>query len=274
MGTPSTHEGHTSARTSARLAPEAERGFVSGRSEPGFWVSGSRRFLSGAQSSVLVCSRSDYRLTSVPGVALFRHVAAGVRGRLACRGFGCSSCRSRCSGGCYLLRAGRRPALWFSADIYWRSQDGMLYVWDVEKSNQRDRTRRLSRVTVPIAVALVPLLRFLPDDAMTFALAAACGLMTAMSFWVTWHLLRHGAKIEAFAKAVAAADSQPVDEKPVQESRLPDQLGGGRVEAWRSGDGPGRDRTCDLGIKSPLLYQLSYRPQNPAVERKRRCSNH
>ena len=27
-----------------------------------------------------------------------------------------------------------------------------------------------------------------------------------------------------------------------------------------SPDGPGRDRTCDLGIKSPLLYQLSYRP--------------
>src|SRR5262249_42892253 len=26
-------------------------------------------------------------------------------------------------------------------------------------------------------------------------------------------------------------------------------------------DGPGRDRTCDLGIKSPLLYQLSYRPR-------------
>jgi hypothetical protein len=25
-------------------------------------------------------------------------------------------------------------------------------------------------------------------------------------------------------------------------------------------DGPGRTRTCDLGIKSPLLYQLSYRP--------------
>ncbi len=25
-------------------------------------------------------------------------------------------------------------------------------------------------------------------------------------------------------------------------------------------DGPGRSRTCDLGIKSPLLYQLSYRP--------------
>jgi hypothetical protein len=25
-------------------------------------------------------------------------------------------------------------------------------------------------------------------------------------------------------------------------------------------NGPGRNRTCDLGIKSPLLYQLSYRP--------------
>src|SRR5258705_7743921 len=25
--------------------------------------------------------------------------------------------------------------------------------------------------------------------------------------------------------------------------------------------GPSRDRTCDLGIKSPLLYQLSYRPR-------------
>ena len=26
-------------------------------------------------------------------------------------------------------------------------------------------------------------------------------------------------------------------------------------------NGPGRNRTCDLGIKSPLLYQLSYRPE-------------
>jgi hypothetical protein len=26
--------------------------------------------------------------------------------------------------------------------------------------------------------------------------------------------------------------------------------------------GPDRDRTCDLGIKSPLLYQLSYRPES------------
>jgi hypothetical protein len=28
--------------------------------------------------------------------------------------------------------------------------------------------------------------------------------------------------------------------------------------------GPGRIRTCDLGIKSPLLYQLSYRPEGRA----------
>ena len=28
----------------------------------------------------------------------------------------------------------------------------------------------------------------------------------------------------------------------------------------RFSGGPDRDRTCDLGIKSPLLYQLSYRP--------------
>src|SRR5919201_3227977 len=32
--------------------------------------------------------------------------------------------------------------------------------------------------------------------------------------------------------------------------------------------GPGRNRTCDLGIKSPLLYQLSYRPA-PLLKRRR-----
>src|SRR5438445_10064645 len=32
------------------------------------------------------------------------------------------------------------------------------------------------------------------------------------------------------------------------------------------GYGPGRDRTCDLGIKSPLLYQLSYRPRPASVD--------
>src|SRR6266852_3245362 len=31
---------------------------------------------------------------------------------------------------------------------------------------------------------------------------------------------------------------------------------------WAFSNGPGRDRTCDLGIKSPLLYQLSYRPHH------------
>jgi hypothetical protein len=38
-----------------------------------------------------------------------------------------------------------------------------------------------------------------------------------------------------------------------------------RVPAWLSTqeDGPGRIRTCDLGIKSPLLCQLSYRPTVP-----------
>jgi hypothetical protein len=32
--------------------------------------------------------------------------------------------------------------------------------------------------------------------------------------------------------------------------------------------GPGRSRTCDLGIKSPLLYQLSYRPVRASVDRR------
>ena len=33
-----------------------------------------------------------------------------------------------------------------------------------------------------------------------------------------------------------------------------------RLRSGRA-SGPGRSRTCDLGIKSPLLYQLSYRPR-------------
>ena len=35
-------------------------------------------------------------------------------------------------------------------------------------------------------------------------------------------------------------------------------------------DGPGWDRTSDLGIKSPLLYRLSYRPAPVSVEAARR----
>ena len=31
---------------------------------------------------------------------------------------------------------------------------------------------------------------------------------------------------------------------------------------WSRLNGPGRIRTCDLGIKSPLLCQLSYRPSH------------
>src|SRR6185312_10253876 len=37
-------------------------------------------------------------------------------------------------------------------------------------------------------------------------------------------------------------------------------------------NGPGRDRTCDLGIKSPLLYQLSYRPARRRVTGRHRYS--
>ncbi len=38
-------------------------------------------------------------------------------------------------------------------------------------------------------------------------------------------------------------------------------LGGSCKKKPCKSSGPGRDRTCDLGIKSPLLYQLSYRPR-------------
>ena len=42
---------------------------------------------------------------------------------------------------------------------------------------------------------------------------------------------------------------------PTSNSPYPSCLG------WRFG-GPGGDRTHDLRIKSPLLYQLSYRPNS------------
>jgi hypothetical protein len=38
-------------------------------------------------------------------------------------------------------------------------------------------------------------------------------------------------------------------------------------------DGPGRDRTCDLGIKSPLLYRLSYRPAERVYRRASRLDS-
>jgi hypothetical protein len=37
-------------------------------------------------------------------------------------------------------------------------------------------------------------------------------------------------------------------------------------------NGPGRNRTCDLGIKSPLLCQLSYRPRSERVSARPRYS--
>jgi hypothetical protein len=36
------------------------------------------------------------------------------------------------------------------------------------------------------------------------------------------------------------------------------------VNGQKISSGPGRIRTCDLGIKSPLLYQLNYRPASAA----------
>src|SRR4029079_14826815 len=40
--------------------------------------------------------------------------------------------------------------------------------------------------------------------------------------------------------------------------------------SWHFLNGPDRNRTCDLGIKSPLLYRLSYRPAPVSVEAARR----
>ena len=41
--------------------------------------------------------------------------------------------------------------------------------------------------------------------------------------------------------------------------------GAGTRSSGNLKDGPSRARTCDLGIKSPLLYQLSYRPSESPV---------
>ena len=43
------------------------------------------------------------------------------------------------------------------------------------------------------------------------------------------------------------------------DDRLPEAMSAGSSTV---ASGPDRDRTCDLGIKSPLLYQLSYRPSS------------
>src|SRR5581483_6742128 len=57
----------------------------------------------------------------------------------------------------------------------------------------------------------------------------------------------------------------PAEVEQLREAHLPIILcTWPREEAARE-SGPGRDRTCDLGIKSPLLYQLSYRPLRASV---------
>ena len=64
----------------------------------------------------------------------------------------------------------------------------------------------------------------------------------------------------------------PVEERlrprPAKPHAAPEDLEGLCSFAhFRAGrNGPGRDRTCDLGIKSPLLYQLSYRPAPVSVD--------
>ena len=76
-------------------------------------------------------------------------------------------------------------------------------------------------------------------------------------------------RVEPFRFGVAGAE--PVD-RPLLCFRVAGAVGldlylaylaevvGRQFEVGCKTDGPGRDRTCDLGIKSPLLYQLSYRP--------------
>ena len=51
-----------------------------------------------------------------------------------------------------------------------------------------------------------------------------------------------------------------ISRSAVRDSRRP-RTGGARLGAAERlcESAPGRDRTCDLRIKSPLLYQLSYK---------------
>ena len=76
---------------------------------------------------------------------------------------------------------------------------------------------------------------------------------------------------EAFqvsAETRAFLTSRDIDLTGEQETKTKKALnyfaeaaaGRGRLAPDLAEGGPDRDRTCDLGIKSPLLYQLSYRP--------------
>jgi site-specific DNA recombinase len=70
-------------------------------------------------------------------------------------------------------------------------------------------------------------------------------------------------------RRAAAGESPPplADQRPLRQRQIgnPPDLPHRHARGLRTAkfSGPGRDRTCDLGIKSPLLYQLSYRPARP-----------
>jgi hypothetical protein len=63
------------------------------------------------------------------------------------------------------------------------------------------------------------------------------------------------ALLRAFSGVLARVNNRKLTRNGFREFRT---LRNFHLQAIR--DGPGRNRTCDLGIKSPLLYQLSYRP--------------
>jgi hypothetical protein len=64
------------------------------------------------------------------------------------------------------------------------------------------------------------------------------------------------------AAAVRKTAGEPILESRrwVPKRRLASHLYAHKARPPEFLDGPGRNRTCDLGIKSPLLCQLSYRP--------------
>src|SRR5215470_18189658 len=64
----------------------------------------------------------------------------------------------------------------------------------------------------------------------------------------------------------AAADRRKGDVRSGRGPRLAGRSAGSPSPGRFDRNGPGRDRTCDLRIKSPLLYQLSYRPTYRAIE--------
>src|SRR5262252_6795079 len=72
-------------------------------------------------------------------------------------------------------------------------------------------------------------------------------------------------RLDQSRKPLLAIQNPPLDER---QPRAPRPRREPRMHCVPMGfvlsSGPGRDRTCDLRIKSPLLYQLSYRPADLA----------